>query len=156
MGGWEGEGEREIERTEESSLIVNSCQVFRSLESITLSYAITHQRTRELQQLECSCLCRLPTHLVIFLVTTSISLSLQAYMELHALSSLWESISLWYHHSHLFSSMFTCMDYVAVSHTGTLMSQQLGDTIKFVQCLTVVYNHWTGMVDWNSGMCSTG
>ena len=54
---------------------------------------ITHQRTRELLQLEGqrrlhSCLCHTPTHLVLFLVTTSILPSLQAYAELHALSPL--------------------------------------------------------------------
>ena len=52
----------------------------------------THQRTRELLRLEGqrrlhSWLCHPPTHLVLFLVTTSISPSLQAYAELHALFS---------------------------------------------------------------------
>ena len=41
-----------------------------------------------------SCLCHLPTHLVLFLVTTSIMPSLQAYAELHALSPLRGSIGL--------------------------------------------------------------
>ena len=26
----------------------------------------------------------------------------------------------------------------------------------FVRVVVVVYNHWTGMVEWNSGMCSVG
>ena len=58
----------------------------------TFSYYRTHQRTRELLRLEGqrrqhSCLCHPPTHLVLFLVTASISPSLQAYAELHALFS---------------------------------------------------------------------
>ena len=42
-----------------------------------------------------SCLCHPPTHLVLFLVTTSILPSLQAYVELHALSPLRGLISPW-------------------------------------------------------------
>ena len=56
---------------------------------------ITHQRTREFLQLEGQRRqhSHPPTHLVLFLVTTSILSSLQAYAELHALSPVRRSIS---------------------------------------------------------------
>ena len=69
------------------------------LKNDLLLFNITHQRTREFLQLEGQCrlhsyLCHPPTHLVPFLVTTSILPSLQAYAELHALFPLRGSITL--------------------------------------------------------------